>query len=81
MTNITGARVIGNYAVTGGPLPAAARIPLTVRDIIGEGVRRRVRHREMVAAQSTWDSEGGATGENESLANGVACRAPRGLGG
>ncbi len=25
----------------------------------------------MVAAQSTWDSEGGATGESESLPNGV----------
>jgi hypothetical protein len=81
MTNITGARVIGNYAVTGGPVPAAARIPLTVRDIIGAGVRRRVRHREMVAAQSTWDSEGGATGQSESLPSGVECRAPRGLGG
>ena len=81
MANITGARVIGNYAVTGGPVPAAARIPLTVRDILGAGVRRRARHREIVAAQSTWDSEGGATGENEALANGVEWRAPRGLGG
>jgi hypothetical protein len=81
MTNITGARVIGNYAVTNGRVQAAARIPLTVRGIIGAGVRRRARHREMVAAQSTWDSEGGATGENESLAKGVECRAPRGLGG
>jgi hypothetical protein len=81
MTNITRARLIGNHAVMGGPVPAAARIPLTVRDILGAGVRRRARHREMVAAQSTWDSEGGATGENESLANGVECRAPRGLGG
>ena len=81
MTNVTGARVIGNYAVTNGRVHAAARIPLTVRGIIGAGVRRRARHREMVAAQSTWDSEGGATGENESLANGVESRAPRGLGG
>jgi hypothetical protein len=81
MTNVTGARVIGNYAVTNRPVQAAARIPLTVRGIIGAGVRRRARHREMVAAQSTWDSEGGATGENESLAKGVECRAPRGLGG
>jgi hypothetical protein len=81
MANITGARVIGNYAVTGGPVPAAARIPLTVGDILGAGVRRRARHREIVAAQSTWDSEGGATGENEALANEVEWRAPRGLGG
>jgi hypothetical protein len=81
MTNITGVRVIGNYAVMGRPVPAAARIPLTVRDILGAGVRRRVRRREMLAAQSTWDSEGGTTGESASLPNGVECRAPRGLGG
>jgi hypothetical protein len=81
MTNVTGVRVIGNYAVTNGRVQAAARIPLTVRGIIGAGVRRRARHREMLAAQSTWDSEGGAMGENESLAKGVECRAPRGLGG
>jgi hypothetical protein len=55
--------------------------PLTVRDILRAGVRRRARHTEMVAAQSTWDSEGGATGEGESLPNGVKGRAPRGLGG
>jgi hypothetical protein len=54
---------------------------MRVRDILGAGVRRRVRRREMVAAQSTWDSEGGATGESESLANGVEFRPPRGLGG
>jgi hypothetical protein len=59
MTNIGGARVIGNHAVMGGPVPAAARIPSTVRDILGAGVRRRARRREMIAAQSTWDSEGG----------------------
>jgi hypothetical protein len=81
MTNITRARVIGNHAVTIRPGRAAARIPLTVRDILGAGVRRRTRRREMLAAQSTWDSEGGATGETESLPNGVECRAPRGLGG
>ena len=60
---------------------APARIPLTVRDILRAGVRKRVRYREMLAAQSMWDSEGGATGEFESLANGVEYRAPRGLGG
>jgi hypothetical protein len=81
MTNITGARVIGNHAVIGRPVPAAAHIPLTVRDILGAGVRRRARYREMVAAQSTWDSEGGTTGEDESRPNGVDRRAPRGLGG
>jgi hypothetical protein len=73
--------VIGNHADMGGSAPAAARIALTLRDILGAGVRRMARHREMVAAQSTWDSEGGATGEDESLPNGLERRAPRGLGG
>jgi hypothetical protein len=54
---------------------------LTVRDILRAGVRRRTMYSEMVAAQSIWDSEGGATGEDESLPNGVVGRAPRGLGG
>jgi hypothetical protein len=73
--------VIGDHADMGGSAPAAARIALTLRDILGAGVRRMARHREMVAAQSTWDSEGGATGEDESLPNGLERRAPRGLGG
>lgn len=73
--------MIGNHADMGGSAPAAARIALTLRDILGAGVRRMARHREMVAAQSTWDSEGGATGEDESLPNGLERRAPRGLGG
>ncbi len=80
MTNITRSRVVG-HAVRDGPAAAAARIPLTVRDIFGAGVRGRTRRREMLAAQSTWDSEGGSTGEDESLLNGAECRAPRGLGG
>ena len=73
--------MIGNHADMGGSAPAAARIALTLRDILGAGVRRMARHREMVAAQSTWDSEGGAAGEDESLPNGLERRAPRGLGG
>lgn len=81
MTNITETRVIGNHADMGRSAPAAAGIPLTVTDILSAGVRRRARHREMVAALSTWDSEGGATGADESLPNGVEGRAPRGLGG
>lgn len=32
----------------------------TVFDMLRAGVRRRVRSAEMDAAQSTWDSEGGA---------------------
>ena len=51
------------------------------RDILGAGVRRRAKRREMLAAQSMWDSEGGATEETESLPDGVESRPPRGLGG
>jgi hypothetical protein len=50
-------------------------------DILGAGRRRRAKRREMRAAQSTWDSEGGATAESESLSDGLECRPPRGLGG
>lgn len=81
MTNIIEPRVIGNQADMGGPAPAAARIPLTVTDILRAGVRRRVARGEMVVAQSAWDSEGGASREDGSLLNGGEGRAPRGLGG
>jgi ribosome-associated translation inhibitor RaiA len=53
-------RVIGTHAEMGGSTEPAPYIPLTVRDILRSGVGRRGRRREMVAAQSTWDSEGGA---------------------
>ena len=65
MTHITEARVIGNHAEMGGSARAVSRIPLTVRDILRAGVHRRLGRREMVAAQSAWDSEGGAIGEGE----------------
>jgi ribosome-associated translation inhibitor RaiA len=39
---------------------SAPDLSLTVKDILRSGLRRRGRRREMVAAQSTWDSEGGA---------------------
>lgn len=81
MTNTTEARVIGNQADIGGSAPAAARIPLTVSDILRASVPRRARHRERAAALSAWDSDGGATGEDESLPNGSEGCAPRGLGG
>jgi hypothetical protein len=80
MKNITKSRVVG-HGVTGGRAAAAPGIPLTPRDILGGGLRRRARRREILAAQSTWDSEGGATGESEWASNGVECRPPRGLGG
>jgi ribosome-associated translation inhibitor RaiA len=60
MTHITEPRVIGNHAEMGGSTEPASYIPLTVKDILRSGMRRRGRRREMAAAQSTWDSEGGA---------------------
>lgn len=80
MTHIAEDRVINNHAEMGGPSPAAARIPLTVKDILRAGARRRARGEEMTAAHSAWDSEGGATGKGEFLAKGRESRAPRGLG-
>ena len=44
------------------------------------GARRAARRREILAGQSTWDSEGGATGQGESLPNGGGGPAPRGFG-
>jgi len=60
LTHITEPRVIGNHAEMGGSTPAAPYIPSTVKDILGAGVRRRARRKEMAATQSTWASEGGA---------------------
>ena len=47
-------------AEMGGSTEPAPYIPLTVKDILRSGMRRRGRRRELIAAQSTWDSEGGA---------------------
>ena len=64
LTHITEPRVIGNHAEMGGEMggsnPTAPYLPLTVKDVLRAGVRRRTRRNEMAAAQSTWDSEGGA---------------------
>jgi hypothetical protein len=60
MTHITEARLIGNHAAMGGSTPAASTT-VTVKDILRAGVGRRARRKEMAAAQSTWDSEGGAS--------------------
>jgi hypothetical protein len=60
MTHISETRVIGNHAAMGRSTPAASDAPLTVTDILRAGVRRRAKRKEMAAAQSTWDSEGGA---------------------
>jgi hypothetical protein len=61
MTDITQARLIGNHAAMGGSTPAASDTTVTVKDILRAGVGRRARRKEMAAAQSTWDSEGGAS--------------------
>src|ERR1700736_1856218 len=81
MTHITEARVIGSHADMGGSAPAVARIPpavacipMTVPDMLRAGRRRTLGRREMIAAQSTWDSEGGATREGESRPNGRGVR-------
>jgi hypothetical protein len=71
MTHITEERVIGNHADMGGSTTVATRTSLTVTDILPAGVRRRTTRKEMTAAQSTWDSEGCATGSGESLRSGA----------
>jgi hypothetical protein len=87
MTHITEGRVIGNHADLGVLPPAAVRNWLTVMEILRSGVRRSARRKEMAAAESTWDSEGGATGEGESPPSGTegypqasSGSGPRGLG-
>jgi hypothetical protein len=60
MTHITEPRVIGNHAEMGGSTSEVPYIPMTVKEILRVGVRRRARRKEMAAAQSAWDSEGGA---------------------
>jgi hypothetical protein len=66
MTHITESRAIGNHADMGGSPLAAARTSLTVTQILRAGIQRRVRRTEAAAAQSTWDSEGGAIGASRS---------------
>jgi hypothetical protein len=69
MTHITEPRVIGNHAAMDRSTREASRTPLTVRDILRAGVRRRARRTEVAAAQSAWDSEGGATERGRSDAD------------
>ena len=83
MTHITEERVIGNHADMGGSTTVATRTSLTVTDILGAGGRRGITRKEMTAAQSTWDSEGGVTRECEVLprgTEGVPLAPPRGFG-
>jgi len=83
MTHITEERVIGNHAGMGGSTTVATRTSLTVTDILRAGVSRRTTREEMTTAQSTWDSDGGATRECELLAlgtEGLQLAPPRGFG-
>jgi hypothetical protein len=62
MTRITEARVIANHAAMGRSTPAATDRPyLTVGEVFRAGICRAAARKEMAAANSTWDSEGGAT--------------------
>jgi hypothetical protein len=60
MTHINDERVVGNHADMGAAPPAASRKSLTLHEILRAGVIRRTRRREMVSAESVWDSEGGS---------------------
>jgi hypothetical protein len=51
-----------NHAAMGKPTPAATGRPyLTVGEVIRAGPCRAAARKDMAAAKSTWDSEGGAT--------------------
>jgi hypothetical protein len=67
MTPITETRVIAKNAEMGGSSQGNSHGPLTVFDVLRAGVRRRARRAETDEAQSTWDSEGGATEEGASV--------------
>ncbi len=71
MTHIAEARVIDNHADMDGS---------TVHNMIRAGANRAAILREILAAQSTWDSGGSATGQGESLPTGGEGPTPRGLG-
>ncbi len=62
MTHITEARIIADHAAMGRPTPATTDRPyLTVGEVFRAGICRAAARKEMAAAKSTWDSEGGAT--------------------
>ena len=61
MTHITEARVIANHAAMCRTPAATDRPYLTVGEVFRAGIWRAAARKEMAAAQSTWDSEGGAT--------------------
>lgn len=67
MTHITEPRVIDNHADMGSIAPKSFKksedsyTALTVTDVLRAGMRRTRRRRALAEAESTWDSEGGAT--------------------
>jgi hypothetical protein len=62
MTRIAEARVMANHAATfRSTLAATDRPYLTVGEVLRAGIWRAAGRKEMAAAQSIWDSEGGAT--------------------
>jgi hypothetical protein len=66
MTHITEARVIGNHAAMGRSTPAATGRPyLTVHEVLRAGVSRAAVLKDIAAAQSMWDAEGGANEAGE----------------
>lgn len=66
MTQIIEARVIGNHGAMGRSTPAATGRPyLTIHEVLRAGIRRAAGRKEMAAAQSTWDSEGGVNEAGE----------------
>ena len=61
MTLIIEGRVIANHPGVSRSTTAASNRPyLTVGDVLRAGVRRTAERKESAAAESTWDSEGGA---------------------
>jgi hypothetical protein len=66
MTHIIETRVIGNHAAMGRSTPEATGKPdLTVHEALRAAIRRAAGRHDTAAAQSTWDSEGGATEAGE----------------
>ena len=61
MTEIIEGRVVANPpGVSRSTTAASGRPYLTVGDVLRAGVRRTAERKEIAAAESTWDSEGGA---------------------
>jgi hypothetical protein len=66
MKAITEARRMTSHFALRKSTPAATDRPyLTAWDVLRAGIYRAATRKEMVAAQSIWDSEGGATETSE----------------